>query len=89
MVTDWVVFCDIIHWVFLSLFPEYVEIVFWYSVSDPIKYHLYCSGYFYFSVLLMIMFANLWSVATGVGGCWWPISAKGRSRRFSFLAVFK
>ena len=66
--------CDIIRQVFLSLFPEYVEIVFSYSVSDPIKYHVYCSGFFCFDVPLTILFYDIFSISTGVGGCGWTIS---------------
>ena len=58
---------------FLPLFPEYVEMVLSYSVSDPIKYHFYCSGLF--AVPLKILFAAVLSAATGVSGCWWLISA--------------
>ena len=47
MVTYWVVFCDIIHQVF-PFFPEYVEMILSYSVSDPIKSHVYCSWPFCF-----------------------------------------
>ena len=46
-----------------------------YSVSDPIRSHLYCSGLF-FAVLIAMLFASVLSVATGVGGCWWPISSR-------------
>ena len=38
-------FFDTIRQVFLSLFPEYVEMIFSYSISDPIKYHVYGFGY--------------------------------------------
>ena len=31
---------------------------------------------FYFAIPLTMMFAAVLSVATGVGGCMWPISAK-------------
>ena len=43
MVPYRVVFCDIFCQVFISFFPEYVEMVFLDSVSDPIKYHVYCT----------------------------------------------
>ena len=68
------VFCDIVCQVFLSLFPEYVAMVLSDSVSDPIKYHVNCLRSFFFSVLLTMLFAAVFSVATYVGGCWWPIS---------------
>ena len=45
MVRYWVVFYDIIRQVFLSLLPEYAEMILSYSVSDPITSHVYCSGY--------------------------------------------
>ena len=70
MVTDWVVFCDIICHVFLSLLPEYLEMVFSYYVSEPIKSHAYFSGSFLFlcsinyAVFRYIVFCH-W--------CWWPI----------------
>ena len=43
-----------------------------YSLSDPIKSHINCSR-FVFPVPLMMLFAAVYSVATGVGGCGWPI----------------
>ena len=43
-----VVFCDIICQVFISFFPEYLEMILSYSVAYPIKSHVYCSGYFLF-----------------------------------------
>ena len=73
MVPYWVVSCDITHKVFLSLFPEYVEMILSYSVYDPIKSRVYCSGYFCFAVPLTMLFAAVLSVATVVGGCEWPI----------------
>ena len=75
MVPYWVVFCDIIHQVFPSLFPEYAEMIFSYPVSDPIKPHVYSSGYV-FPVQFTMMFSALLSISTGVGGCEWPIYAK-------------
>ena len=74
MVPDWVVFCGIICQVFISLFPEYVEIVFSYSVSYPINSHVGGLRLFCFTVPLTILFAAVLSVATNVGGGWWPIS---------------
>ena len=71
---EWVFFCDITRKGFLSLFLEYVEIIFSYSVSDPIKYHEYCSEYVCFPVPLTMLFAAVLSVVKGVGGCGWPIS---------------
>ena len=38
---------DIIRYVFISLFPEKMEMIFSYFVSDQIKSHVYCSGYFF------------------------------------------
>ena len=75
MVPYRVVLCDIVCQFFLSLFPEYVEMVFPDSVSDPIKFHVYCS-IFRFSVLLTMLFAAVLYVATGVGSCRWPIFAR-------------
>ena len=72
MATYWLVFCDITRQVFLSLFPEYVEMVLSYSISDPIKSHVYCSGFF--AVTLMMLFAAVFYVVTGVRGCGWNIS---------------
>ena len=46
------------------------------SVSNPIKFHVYCSRYFCFSIPLTMVFVAVLFVATGVGGCWWPIYAK-------------
>ena len=46
MVPYRVVICDIVCQVFLSLFPEYVEMVFPDSVSDLIKSHVYYLIYF-------------------------------------------
>ena len=43
VVPYWVVFCDIIRQVFLYFSPEYVEMI---LIAYPIKYHVYCSGYF-------------------------------------------
>ena len=31
---------------------------------------------FWFAVLLIMMFDAVSHVATGIGGCWWPISAR-------------
>ena len=45
-----------------------------YSVSEPIKSHVYCYGYFIFDVPLMMLFAAAFCIAPGVGGCWWTIS---------------
>ena len=47
-----------------------------YSVSDPIKSHDDGSIFFCFAVPLIMLLAAVLSVATGVGGCWWPISAR-------------
>ena len=47
MVPYWVVFCDITRQAFIFLFPEYMEIFFSDSISDPIKSHVYCSGSFF------------------------------------------
>ena len=44
-----------------------------YSVSAPIKSHIYCSNFIFFNVTLAMLFSDVFSVATGVGGCWWPI----------------
>ena len=41
------IFCDTVCRVFLSIFPEYLEMVFSDSVSNRIKYHVYCSRYFF------------------------------------------
>ena len=49
--------------------------IFSYSVSDPIKSHAYCSGYF-FAVTLKMLFAAILSLATSVGGCGCTISAR-------------
>ena len=70
------VFCDIVCQVFLSLLAEYVEMFFPDSISDPIKSHIYCSRFFCFAVLLTMLFASVLYVATGVGGCRRPISAR-------------
>ena len=43
-----------------------------YSVSEPIKSHVYCSGY----ILSSMMFDAVLYVATIFGGCGWPISAR-------------
>ena len=39
-----------------------------YSVSDPIIYHVYCSGCFLFCRSIYDAFVAVLSVATGVGG---------------------
>ena len=74
MFSYWVFFCDIICQFFPSLLPEYVEMILSYSVLYPIKYHIYCSGYFCFSVPFTMIFDGVLSVDTGVGGCEFPIS---------------
>ena len=84
MMPDLVVLCDIIRHIFLYLFPEFVETILSYYISDPIKPHAYCSRYFCFAVPLTIIFAALLSIATGVGGCWWPISARAILMDVSF-----
>ena len=76
MVIYRVVFCEIVCQVLLSLFLEYVEMVFPDSISDPIKLYVYCSIYFLFSVPLTMLFVAVISVDTGVGGCWWIIFAR-------------
>ena len=73
MVPYWMVFCDMVCQVFLSLFPEYAEMVLSDSVSDPIKSNVYCKIYFCFAVLLNMLFATVFYVAIGVGGCRWTI----------------
>ena len=78
------VFCSIICQVFLSLLPEHVEMIFSYSISDPIKYHVYYSGYLIFSVPLTMPFYAVLSIATGVGGCGWPISSRAVCMNVSF-----
>ena len=75
VVPYWVLSYHITPQVFLSLFPEYVEIILSYSVSDPIKYHVYCFGFF-FLFYSRFMFAGVFSVAAGVGGCEWLVSAR-------------
>ena len=47
-----------------------------FSVSDAIKYHVYFSVFFCFSVPLTILFVAVLSVATGFGSCWWNISSR-------------
>ena len=54
------------------------------SVSDPIKAHVYCSRFFCFSVPLTMLFVAVFPVATGVGGCRWPIYARGVLIEVSF-----
>ena len=76
MVPYWVLFFDIICQVFLSHFPEYVEIILSYSVAYPIKYHVYCCGYFCYAVPFTMRFYSLLSVAIGFGGYEWPIYAR-------------
>ena len=46
MVPYRVVFCVVVCQVFLSLSPEYAGMVLSDSISDPIKYHVYCSRSF-------------------------------------------
>ena len=75
MLPDREEFCDIILQVFLSLFPEYVEMILLYYVVYPIKSYVYCYGFF-FDVPFTILFAAVLSVATGVGGCGWTISSR-------------
>ena len=53
-----------------------MEIIFLDSVSEPIKSHVYCSISFFLAFPLTMMFAAVLSIATGVGGCWCPISAR-------------
>ena len=50
--------------------------VFPYSVSDPIKYHVNCSIFFCFAIPLTILFAVVLYISTGVVGCWWSIYAR-------------
>ena len=54
MLLYWVVFCDIVCQVFLSLFLEYVEMVLSDYFFDPIKYHVYCTRYFIGSMMLCL-----------------------------------
>ena len=62
--------------VFLSLFPEYVEMILLDYVSDPLKYHVYCSRYFCFDVPLTILFSDVFGVPSLVGPSSW-ISLSG------------
>ena len=59
-----------------------------YSVSDPIKSHVYCYRYFSFAVPFTILFDIELSVATIVAGCWWPISARTVLVAVSFWQFF-
>ena len=52
-----------------------MKIVLSYSVSDPIKSHVYFSGYF-FAVPFTILFTAVLSFAAGVGSFWWLIYAR-------------
>ena len=61
-----------------------METVLSYSVSNPIKSHVYCSDFFCFAVTLKVLFATVLSVATGVGGCGFPISARDILMDFAF-----
>ena len=45
------------------------------SMFDPINLIYIAIDFFCFAVLLTILFAVILSVATGVGDCWWTISA--------------
>ena len=47
-----------------------------YSISDPIKNHVNGSRYFCFAIPLTMLFSYVLSFATGVGGYWYPISAR-------------
>ena len=70
MVPNWVLFGEIVRRVFLTFLSEYVEMVLSYSVSHPIKYHIYFSAYTVWDVPLMILFVDVVSVATVVY-CYW------------------
>ena len=50
-----------------------MEMVFSYSVSDAIKYHVNYSRSFLSRRSVDDAFSAVFSVATGVGGYWWPI----------------
>ena len=45
-----------------------------YSVSDPIKFHVDGSRFYFFPVPFTMLFSAILSVSAGVGGCEWPIS---------------
>ena len=45
-----------------------------YYVSDPIKHHVYFSGYFCFTIPLTMLFAAVLFFATGACGCGWTVS---------------
>ena len=47
-----------------------MEVVFSDSITHPIKYQIYCSGFF---VLFTMLFAVELYVTTVSGGCGWPI----------------
>ena len=53
-----------------------MEIILLYYVADPIKLYIYFFGYFCFDVPFTMLFSAVLSVATGVGGYEWPISAR-------------
>ena len=89
MVPYRVVFYDIVCQVFLSLFPEYAEMISPDSVSDPIKYHVYRS--IYFMLWLYVEYSVCWCIVSW-HRCWWYLVAhisQGRPRRNFFLTVFK
>ena len=48
MVPNWLVFCEKVYQVFLSFLPKYAKQILSYFIVYPIKYHVYCYGYFLF-----------------------------------------
>ena len=50
---------------------------------------LIAQGLFCFAVPLTMLFANVLSVSTGVGGYWWSMSARAIVVAVAFLVVLK
>ena len=61
---------------FFSPSSQHIWKWFVFFVSGPIKSHVDGSRSFCFVVSFKMRFFTVFSVATGVGGCWWPISAR-------------
>ena len=75
MVPNWVIFGEIVCHVFLPYCQDMWKL-FLYSIAQPIKSHIYWSGFFCLGVPFTMIFSAVLYFFTRFGGCGWPISVR-------------
>ena len=76
VVTNRVVFGEIVRQFFLSFLPEYVKMIFCIMLRTQYNLMSVALVLFSFAVPFTVLFSTVFSVYVGVGGCGWTISAR-------------